>query len=609
VKYLCLITILLAPAVSRADAQKKDFLNEKGSDRNIKKEVLLNDKLFYKTDRSILLAVKSDRESVSNVHRGQRLKNSSSLTAVRTFADNVLHYGRDVYGPEHTPLFADGIHIDTHEPAIWKLSNKHAEAWNMPREWILSNLASQQNLFRVLTLLSRLTGEPKYKQEAMAATRYAFDHLRHESGLLFWGGHAAWDLASDQPVGESRSGKIAGKHELKSTFPYYELMWEVDREVTKRFIEAFWCNHILQWDILDMNRHGPYKPYFEKVWDKDYVGGPLPFVGKGLTFINTGSDLYYAGAILYQLTGDQHPLLWAKRLAKRYADVRHPQTGLGADNYSVVESHRIQKQFEPELGDRITEASITSLYGNRYTRAAICQMKMYERLGKAGAEFKQWAIEDLTAYANHAYDPTGNHFWATINDGTKLSPSDRKRDGYVTTRWLEKRPANGMHLWAYALAYKLTGDKLMWRMIRNIGLGIELGDLGTAPGESMKIKINTSNTDVYTIFALLELYEATRLDDYLAVAQQVGDNVLAKEFHKGFFITDKDHVLCKFDTITPLALLYLEVYSNNLSIQLPQYAAGKSYFHCSYDGVGRTYDHRIIYTRLRESSPTANSIR
>ena len=31
------------------------------------------------------------------------------LNAVREFADNVLKYGRDTYGPKHTPLFVDGL--------------------------------------------------------------------------------------------------------------------------------------------------------------------------------------------------------------------------------------------------------------------------------------------------------------------------------------------------------------------------------------------------------------------------------------------------------------------------------------------------------------------
>jgi len=33
------------------------------------------------------------------------------LNAVREFADNVLKYGRDTYGPKHTPLFVDGLNM------------------------------------------------------------------------------------------------------------------------------------------------------------------------------------------------------------------------------------------------------------------------------------------------------------------------------------------------------------------------------------------------------------------------------------------------------------------------------------------------------------------
>jgi hypothetical protein len=51
------------------------------------------------------------------------------VNAVRTFADNVLTYGKDTYGPKHTPLFIDGINLRTHEPAKWKKDGQ---------EWILS---------------------------------------------------------------------------------------------------------------------------------------------------------------------------------------------------------------------------------------------------------------------------------------------------------------------------------------------------------------------------------------------------------------------------------------------------------------------------------------
>jgi hypothetical protein len=46
-------------------------------------------------------------------------QSSKYLDAVREFADNVLKYGRDTYGPKHTPLFVDGVNVNTHEPVKW----------------------------------------------------------------------------------------------------------------------------------------------------------------------------------------------------------------------------------------------------------------------------------------------------------------------------------------------------------------------------------------------------------------------------------------------------------------------------------------------------------
>jgi len=157
------------------------------------------------------------------------------LNAVIEFADNVLKYGRDTYGPKHTPLFVDGLNVNTHEPVKWIAPNGD--------RWILSNLASQQNLLRTLDGLTRITGDPKYKQAAMDAIKYAFENLRSPNGLLYWGGHAVYDAGADRPIGRNI-------HEFKCHYPYYELMWEVNPQATKQFIEAFWSTTILNWSNL-----------------------------------------------------------------------------------------------------------------------------------------------------------------------------------------------------------------------------------------------------------------------------------------------------------------------------------------------------------------------
>src|SRR5262249_6593056 len=127
----------------------------------------------------------------------------------------------------------------------------------------------------------------------------------------------------------------SGPHELKCHYPYYEFMWEVDPEGTRRYIEAFWNAHIYDWDVLDFSRHGKYDLEMGALWDHPYKGGPIFFVGRGLTFINCGSDLYYAAALLHRFTGDARPLVWAKRLNERFLQTRNPVTGMGGYQFTL----------------------------------------------------------------------------------------------------------------------------------------------------------------------------------------------------------------------------------------------------------------------------------
>jgi len=515
------------------------------------------------------------------------------LQVVHRFADKVLEYGRDVYGPLKTPLFVDGINVDTLEPPAWTWEGKNR---------VLSNQASQQNLFRTLVGLSAVTGDPKYRQAAADAVRYAFGHLQDRGGLLYWGGHAYYDALEDKPVGGLTGSKMA--HEFKHHYPYYELMWQVDPDATRRFIEAVWDAHILRWDILDINRHGQYGRTVGKLWDHDYEGGPVPFASKGLSFMMSGSDFFYAAALLSRFTGDERPLVWAKRLANRYVEARHPETGLGASNFSVLVTQRMKNQF-PQFGGRFTEATIADIYGSRYSDCAICQLKLGETLGTKGQDFLRWGIEDLTARATHGYDESTNAFAAMLIDGTVLTLADRKQEGYVQERWLQPRKADSRHFYAYALAYKLSKKELMWRMARSIGRGLDLGDLGAAPGEPRAINHQTSNNDPLVIFGLLELYEATRENDYRELAKRVADNMLATRVHNGFFVASKDHLFSCFDDRAPLALLHLRAALLELSERPPTYWGGRGFYHGYHDGKGRTYDKYVIYGRLRKKAAPA----
>ncbi|MHC4324912.1 MAG: hypothetical protein ACYSUX_11645, partial [Planctomycetota bacterium] len=508
------------------------------------------------------------------------------LSAVRTFADNVLKYGKDTYGPKHTPLFVDGLNIHTREPVKWKRDG---------RIWILSNLASQQNLFRVLDGLTGLTNEVKYRRAAEQAIEYAFANLRSPNGLLHWGGHISYDAQADALCMEQYS------HELKCHYPYYELMWRVNPEATGQFLEMFWAAHILNWSNLEMNRHGSPKKQFDNPWANKYEGGPVFFWGTGLSFINTGSDLFYAGAMLSKLSGKAEPLIWSKRLAKRYVETRNPKTGIGGYQFSQsktascapgIRGDRAQYQYGDDFKEHfVVEGTLFPCYGNTPSvKPCICQFLLGDALGDEGREFTQWALEELTAWGKAAYRKKDNSFIPMLTDGTSMEGYVCKKDGYFGPkgRVLKAGHAGPMDFYTYALAYRMTGDAFMWDMARSIARGNNLGDIGVTAENKPHLPGGTDSSACAALLGFLELYKKTGKDAYLNLAKKIGDNIVANYFHKGFFVRSSRHLYSKFDALEPLALLHLYCTVKGRPASVPTIWPSSSYFHCPHDGRGRT---------------------
>jgi len=556
----------------------------------------LNNRPLRETDNAPS-AIKSSEAAVVDVN-----EESPYLKAVREFADNVLKYGRDTYGPKHTPLFVDGLNIHTHEPVKWIAPNGD--------RWVLSNLASQQNLFRTLDGLTRITGDPKYKQAAMEAIEYAFEHLRSPNGLLYWGHIAAYDASVDKVRGQ--------KHCLKLDYPHYELMWKVDPGATKKFIEAYWSTHIIDWSNLDMNRIGNMNGHLEDPWSHEYIGGSTFFKSKissGGAFISTGSSLIYSGVSLYRYGEQVQPLIWSKRLAKRYVDTRHPKTGISAYLYN---------DLRPSLGDdfdlkehfvnpHTTIFPLEPFEETRYiyypetwqTHPWISLLLIGDMLGGEGRQFSQWVLEEFTAWGKAAYRKEDNSFVPLLTDGTIIEGYVPKEAIVFGLKGKVAKPyfADLAFYWAYAMAYRKTGDEFMWKMTRNIVLGNSLGDIGKSANDTPKLQADTICSSVYGLFGFLELYKKTSNLAFLHMAQRIGDNILAKRFHKGFFMPGKDYIYTRFDCLEPLALLHLHNAAEPRTECVPRAWPGIPLFKLPYRFKPEGIDRRIIYTLIESPEP------
>ncbi len=534
-------------------------------------------------------------------------EDSKYLNAVREFADNVLKYGRDTYGPKHTPLFVDGLNIHTHEPVKWIAPNGD--------RWILSNLASQQNLFRTLDGLTKITGDPKYRQAAVEAIEYAFENLRSPNGLFYWGHVTAYDAKTDDICGWGKFG-WGDIHTLKLHYPYYELMWKVNSEETKRSIEAFWSAHILDWSNLDMDRLAYHKHALEEPWNHEYKRGPTFFKSKGSNSfgpIYTGTSLIHAGTTLYRLSGQEQPLVWSKRLAKRFIDTRHPNTGISAEGYN---------RRYPQLGDDLKEhfADPRTIYFPWYAFQThvhyyyaedsqayswISLLLAGEMLGEEGEEFSRWALEQFTAWGKASYRKKDNSFVPILTDGTSLegyvwkeAPSSGS-EGHVIKPW----PVGMQFFWAYGVAYHTTGDEFMWEMVRDIALGNNFGDIGQTPAHPTQLQTETTCSSVYGLLGFLELHAKTKKQAYLEMARRIGDNILSSQFHKGFFIESKRHIYTRFDCFEPLALLHLDTAMKSKIGSVPRVWPSYPLFVPPYRYKENAVDRQIIYTLTDSPEP------
>jgi len=520
--------------------------------------------------------------------------------AVRAFANSVLEHGRDTYGSRHTPLFVDGLQVETLEPVRWKKGGQ---------TWVLCNFANQQSLLRTLDGLSALTGDAHYRQAAEDATRYVLAHLRSTNGLLYWGGHIAWDLDQDRAVGE-----YPDVHEMKSHQAYYPLLWRVDAPATRQLCEAIWGGHVLDWSLLDYNRHASTKKPAPALWHHPFLENtpvPFPSVGNNLSFALVTPSLTDAGITLALLGKNTNALTWTRRLIYRWQQARDPKTGLCGGQLSFRKDDRAKDALGHVFPD-INEARIVATYHRttRYHHLPLAQMQAAEQLiaaggdyAEVGREFIRWASGDLKTYGRYCWQPKTQHFISLLTDGRPI-PWEKARPGYYDASSFAPAKPDGFIFWGYAMAYRLTRDQAHWDMARQLAQALGLGDIGKPRASKRSLCPDTSAQDWRCIYALLELNRATSDRGFLKLAGRIADNALAAQTKTGLF-PRPGRLYARTGDEAPLAILHLAAALDGRESLLPPPMLDNAYFHCQYDGAPgsqkpgvddkRTYDNTVFY--------------
>ncbi|MEQ9221796.1 MAG: hypothetical protein RLO17_27315 [Cyclobacteriaceae bacterium] len=183
----------------------------------------------------------------------QQAKNHPKyLTYVKSYADAMIQNGRDVYGAEHSPLFASALNRQTFQvdESIDTISISGVRVTD--RSVTGANMIHDVDLFTTLYDLAAITGEARYGEEADKAMNFFFNTCQSEATNFYcWGEHLYWDFQKDD------CGLGADYHE-NSVWPYWDKAYEMAPDAVWNFTLAEWDHQIHDKTTGDFSRHAGY---------------------------------------------------------------------------------------------------------------------------------------------------------------------------------------------------------------------------------------------------------------------------------------------------------------------------------------------------------------
>jgi len=330
------------------------------------------------------------------------------LDTVRRYADVMIERARDTYGPKKSGLLLSALDRMTVAP----LTARPAPPGGIRREdragrpWTALTGANPQldeNLLRVLYVLSELTGDPRYRDAAdEELTWFLNNTMSPATNLLPWGEHLSWDVMLDEPI----AGGAVVMHEFARPWVLWERCFALAPEASKQFALGLWEHQIANHETGAFDRHAPY---FEHgpVDGKDFARHAGFYIGTWCYAYKHTKDKTFLNAIEVLLARFERKRVQADgSMAATIGPLDcHIAAGMVPEPLSSRLRAFAEKEDELILSELRTKPIVSQrpMWEARYSSATAASSAMfylarYEQVGKKA--YRDAVIETADAYLN-----------------------------------------------------------------------------------------------------------------------------------------------------------------------------------------------------------------
>lgn len=322
------------------------------------------------------------------------------LALVRRYADALIENGTDTYGDEHSGMLLSMMNRDKLRP-FDKMPKEPSGVRNADRVTPHgSNVNLDQNLYRVLYVLSEITGDAKYRDAADAAlTKFLKATPSPKTKLFAWGEHLCWDLKKDGWA----SNDNRSTHEPKRPTILFEKLHSLNPKAMIGYCEGLWEHQIQDHKTGNFSRHADYAKHAP---------------GKDWDFPKEGGYFLHDWAQAWQKTRESRFLDHIDVLASRYL------RKLGETRHKVI-------AFDSRRGYADTSASLSLVVDSHKAAQLVGDVPVRERLNQLTASIDQGLLA-----LPHEVEGKGFIQYVTVEDAYKLYP--HKENGGYSYTWIMK---------------------------------------------------------------------------------------------------------------------------------------------------------------------------